>query len=93
MSSRTGAVSGSPLTLLQIPLGSALVGLSKVLYDREIAISEHRVKPASLLQDPSHILGKYEILVLPEGSVALHNTMASWAGLIALQVCASQPFK
>ncbi|KAL9089367.1 MAG: hypothetical protein Q9159_002583 [Coniocarpon cinnabarinum] len=57
---------------IPIPLGSALVALVKVLYDREMAISEHSVKPASLLQDPSHILGRYEIHVLPEGSALLN---------------------
>ena len=40
--------------------------------DKEMAISEHSVKAASILQDESHILGKYEIHVLPEGSALLN---------------------
>lgn len=57
----------SQLTSGQIPLASALVALTKVFFEREMAISERSIKPGSVLHDTSHILGKYEIHVLPEG--------------------------
>lgn len=55
------------LTRLQIPLEAWLVALTKTLYDRELAVSERRVKPASILRNSSLILGKQIIHILPEG--------------------------
>ena len=57
------------LTGIQIPLEAWLVALTKVLYDRELAVSERRVKPASILRNSSLILGKQIIHILPEGYV------------------------
>lgn len=39
----------------------------KVFYDRELSISEHRVKVSSILQNHSLIMGKQIINILPEG--------------------------
>ena len=38
-----------------------------MLYDRELAVSERRVKPADILHNASLILGKQTIHILPEG--------------------------
>jgi nucleoporin POM152 len=38
-----------------------------MLYDREISISENRVKPADILHNSSLIMGKHVIHILPEG--------------------------
>jgi nucleoporin POM152 len=51
----------------QIPLSSGLVALSKLLYDRELTISERKVKPADVIHNSSVILGKQVVHVLPEG--------------------------
>jgi len=61
----------SPRSLIndQIPLGAGLVALTRVLYDREMAVSERRVKPADIINDPSLILGRQIIHILPEGYV------------------------
>ena len=57
------------LTNMQIPIGAWLVAFTKVVYDRELAISEKSVKPASILHNTSLILGKQIIHILPEGYV------------------------
>ncbi|KAF4556171.1 Nucleoporin-like protein 2 [Elsinoe fawcettii] len=57
---------------IPIPLGSALVALSKLVYDRELAISERSVKYSSLMQDSSHLLGRQIVKILPEGSAILN---------------------
>jgi hypothetical protein len=41
----------------------------KTNYDRELSVSGHRVKPASILHNSSLIMGKQIINVLPEGFV------------------------
>ena len=51
----------------QIPLQAWLVALTRLLYDRELAVLERSVKPASVLQNASLILGKQIIHILPEG--------------------------
>lgn len=64
-----------------------------------MAISEHSVKASSLLQDQSHILGKYEIHVLPEGSALLNpsnvplciDSSRSSTTLLPLQVNQTSP--
>lgn len=53
---------------IPIPLGAWLGAVFKIMYDRELAISEHRVKPGDILQNSSIILGKQIIQILPEGS-------------------------
>ena len=55
----------------QIPLESWTFALIKMLYDREIAVSERRIKPESLLHNPSLIVGKQIVNILPEGLVAI----------------------
>jgi len=55
--------------MLQIPLEAWLIALTKTMYDRELAVSERRVKPASILHNSSLILGKQIIHILPEGWV------------------------
>lgn len=57
------------LTNTQIPIGAWLVAFTKIVYDRELAISEKSVKPASILHNASLILGKQIIHILPEGYV------------------------
>lgn len=55
--------------LEQIPLQAWLVALTRILYDRELTVSERSVKPASVLHNASLILGKQIIHILPEGYV------------------------
>ncbi|KAI9662591.1 MAG: hypothetical protein M1821_008758 [Bathelium mastoideum] len=54
-----------------IPFQAALIALSKLLYDRELALSEVNVKPADIIHNSSLILGKQIIHILPEGSALL----------------------
>lgn len=46
------------------------MAFTKLLYDRELAVSERRVKPASILHNSSLILGKQIVHILPEGYVS-----------------------
>ncbi|KAI9724576.1 MAG: hypothetical protein M1828_003599 [Chrysothrix sp. TS-e1954] len=57
---------------IPIPLGAGVVALTKVLYDKELAVSERYVKPADIINNPSLILGRQIINILPEGSVLLN---------------------
>jgi nucleoporin POM152 len=57
---------------ISIPVGAFFASLVKVAYDRELAISEHRVKPADIIHNSSIILGKQIVQILPEGSAALN---------------------
>ncbi|KAL2441453.1 Nucleoporin [Exophiala dermatitidis] len=57
---------------IPIPLLSCLGAIVKLAYDRELSISEHRVKPADILHNSSIILGKQIIHILPEGSAILN---------------------
>ncbi len=57
----------------QIPIEAGLAALVKTLYDRELSVSENRVKPANILHNSSLIMGKQIINVLPEGSVLPYN--------------------
>ena len=59
------------LTHGQIPLATWLLALTKLFYDRELAVSERSVKPASILHNSSLILGKQIIHILPEGYVGV----------------------
>jgi len=43
--------------------------VAKSLYDRELSISEHKVKPADLFDSSNLISGKHVINILPEGYV------------------------
>ena len=57
---------------IPIPMHTWFGTLTKIVYDREIAVSERRVKPASILQNTSLILGKQIINILPEGHAVLN---------------------
>ena len=57
---------------IPVPIFTWLASLTRYVYDREIAISERRVKPASILQNSSLILGKQIVNILPEGSAILN---------------------
>ena len=57
---------------IPIPVGAWIASMMKVAYDRELAISEHRVKPADIIHNSSIILGKQIIQILPEGSAVLN---------------------
>ena len=48
-------------------LGYGFMAITKVVFDQELALSEHRVKAADILNNPSLILGRQIIHVLPEG--------------------------
>ena len=61
----------------QIPIEAWLGAFTKVLYDREVAIAERSVKPASILHNASLILGKQIVHILPEGFVEYRPSVAS----------------
>jgi nucleoporin POM152 len=63
---------------IPIPIFAWLGALVKVAYDRELSISEHRVKPADIFQNSSIILGKQIIHILPEGSAILNPDKQSF---------------
>ena len=62
--------------MYQIPFQAALIALSKLLYDRELALSEVNVKPADIIHNSSLILGRQIIHILPEGSAHLDPVKA-----------------
>ncbi|KAH0543992.1 hypothetical protein FGG08_001759 [Glutinoglossum americanum] len=55
-----------------LPLLSWLLAIVRIFYDREIAISEHRVDPNTVINNSSLILGKQTVHILPEGSAMLN---------------------
>ncbi|KAI9822860.1 MAG: hypothetical protein M1826_000353 [Phylliscum demangeonii] len=55
-----------------IPLEAWLIGLTRILYDREVAVSERKVKPGDILRNSALILGRQTIHILPEGSATLN---------------------
>ncbi|KAI1763697.1 hypothetical protein GGR53DRAFT_358038 [Hypoxylon sp. FL1150] len=57
---------------IPVPWQGALLGLVKIFYDKELAISEHNVKVSSILHNSSLIMGKQIINILPEGSALLN---------------------
>ncbi|KAK5263785.1 hypothetical protein LTR99_010870 [Exophiala xenobiotica] len=63
---------------IPIPVLSWLGALVKVAYDRELSISEHRVKPGDILHNSSIILGKQIIHILPEGAAILNPEKLSF---------------
>ncbi|KAI9788707.1 MAG: hypothetical protein M1835_002139 [Candelina submexicana] len=71
-------VNGLLMFRISLPLGSWMVGLFKLVYDSELAVSERRVKPASILHNSSLILGKQIINILPEGSAMLNPQQDSF---------------
>jgi nucleoporin POM152 len=52
---------------IPIPWGAWISGLVKVAYDREVSISERKVKPGDIIHNASLILGKQIVHILPEG--------------------------
>ena len=56
----------------KVPLLSWLLAFVKVLYDRELSVSEHNVKVSSILNNHSLIMGRQIINILPEGSAVLN---------------------
>jgi len=57
---------------IQLPWSSWLLGIVKVFYDRELAISENYVKTYNILHNASLIMGRQVINILPEGSAVLN---------------------
>ncbi|KAI0893186.1 hypothetical protein F4806DRAFT_212558 [Annulohypoxylon nitens] len=57
---------------IPVPWHGWLLGLAKIFYDKELAISEHNVKVSSILHNSSLIMGKQIINILPEGSALLN---------------------
>lgn len=63
---------------IQLPLGAGLAAITKLFYDRELAISGRHVKQSSILHNSSLILGKQIIHILPEGSAILNPQKESF---------------
>ncbi|OJD28172.1 hypothetical protein ACJ73_00433 [Blastomyces percursus] len=63
---------------IPIPIESWMAALVKLAYDRELSISERRVRPADILRNSSLILGKQIIHILPEGSAVLNPDQTSF---------------
>ena len=57
---------------IPIPIVAWAGSLLKIVYDRELSISDHRVDPADIRHNSSIILGKQIIQILPEGSAVLN---------------------
>ncbi|KAK7403548.1 hypothetical protein QQX98_010683 [Neonectria punicea] len=57
---------------IPVPWQSFLLGFVKVLYDRELSVSEHNVRVSNILNNHSLIMGKQIINILPEGSAVLN---------------------
>ncbi|PHH59748.1 hypothetical protein CDD81_2616 [Ophiocordyceps australis] len=57
---------------IPVPLSAWLLAFLKVLYDRELSISEQNVKVSNILNNHSLIMGKQIINILPEGSAILN---------------------
>ncbi|KAK0648810.1 hypothetical protein B0T16DRAFT_371410 [Cercophora newfieldiana] len=55
-----------------LPWQAWVLGLVRVFYDREVAISEHNVKVSSILRNESLIMGRQVINILPEGTAVLN---------------------
>jgi len=61
-----------------LPVTAWLGGIGRMVYDRELAISERRVKPDELVHNASLILGKQIIHILPEGSATFNPSGQSF---------------
>ncbi|KAL8945316.1 MAG: hypothetical protein Q9211_000146 [Gyalolechia sp. 1 TL-2023] len=61
-----------------IPLEAWLIAFARLFYDRELTVSERRVRPASVLHNSSLILGKQIIHILPEGSAMLNPNQTAY---------------
>lgn len=67
-------VVGNVFLMFRIPLpfGAWLAALVRLAYDRELSISERKVKPGDIIHNASLILGKQIVHILPEGSAVLN---------------------
>lgn len=65
-------VDGMLMFKIGVPITSWFVALTKLLYDRELAISETWTKPGDVIHNASLILGRQVIHILPEGSAMLN---------------------
>ncbi len=63
---------------VMLPFQAVLAVVARNLYDRELSISEHRVRASSILHNSSLIMGRQIINVLPEGSVTLNPQQHSF---------------
>lgn len=63
------------LTFVQLPIEGWLLFFAKTVFDREMSISEHSVRPASILRNSSLIMGKQIINILPEGCVIQYHSI------------------
>jgi hypothetical protein len=66
-----------------------LIYSTLVIYDRELSITERSVKWYDIVNNNSHIQGKYTVYLLPEGYVTMKIVLKSV--LIIFQGCANQP--
>ncbi|KAI9670114.1 MAG: hypothetical protein M1829_004842 [Trizodia sp. TS-e1964] len=57
---------------ISIPIEVWFFTLARMLYQREISVSERAVKPGAILHNASLILGKKIVHILPEGSAILN---------------------
>ncbi|KAG9249167.1 hypothetical protein BJ878DRAFT_90290 [Calycina marina] len=55
-----------------LPIEGWLLFFTKTLFDREMSVSENSVRPASILQNSSLIMGRQIINILPEGSATMN---------------------
>jgi nucleoporin POM152 len=55
-----------------VPITAVLGGAWKLLYNRELSISERSVKWYDIVHNDSHIMGKYTVHILPEGAAKLN---------------------
>ncbi|RFU24305.1 hypothetical protein B7463_g12035, partial [Scytalidium lignicola] len=65
-------LNGMLMFRIPLPIEGWLLFFTKTLFDREIAVSENVVRPASILHNASLIMGKQIINVLPDGSATLN---------------------
>lgn len=65
-------VNGMLMFKIGIPVSSWIIAFTKLLYDKELAISERRVSPNEIVHNASLILGRQVIHILPEGSAMLN---------------------
>lgn len=54
------------------PIIAVFSSLWKLVYDRELSISERRVKWNDIIYNDTHIMGKYTVHILPEGAAKLN---------------------
>ncbi|KAK9355429.1 hypothetical protein V1523DRAFT_405212 [Lipomyces doorenjongii] len=55
-----------------IPVSAFLSAIWRAVYDRELSISEHRVRAKDIVHGSSHILGRHVVHILPESTAKLN---------------------